>query len=76
MAGTGVGMTFYNAIDVNLTAAVPVFSNGTMKKSFTYPMYGLSFDIQFVEYLEALNRKREANQTQKRLAEAASVSNN
>lgn len=76
MAGTGVGMTFYNALDVNLTAAVPVFSNGTMKKSFTYPMYGLSFDIQFVEYLEALNRKREANQTQKRLAEAASVSNN
>lgn len=71
LVGTGLGITFVNALDLNLTASIPIFSDRSFKSSFDYPLLSLNFDIRFTEYLNRLQKKREANRNQKNLAKAA-----
>jgi hypothetical protein len=71
LVGTGLGLTFVNALDLNLTAAVPIFSDRSFSSSFDYPLLSLNFDIRFTEYLNRLQKKRDANRNQKNLAKAA-----
>lgn len=71
LVGTGLGLTFVNALDLNLTASVPIFSDRSFGTSFEYPLLSLNFDIRFTEYLNRLQKKREANRNQKNLANAA-----
>ena len=66
----GTGITFYNALDFNVSLGVPLFEKGGLKKMFTYPFINAGFDIQFTEYLSAVNKKRKSNKTQKQLTKA------
>lgn len=51
--GTGLGLTFFNGLDLNVSYAVP-FEN-TFKDGFL----SLGFDIRITEYLTALKRKKD-----------------
>jgi hypothetical protein len=70
LIGTGLGITFYNSLDLNFTASVPIFSDRTLSKSFEYPLYSINFDIRIGEYFERLSKKRSDKATQKNLAKA------
>lgn len=70
MFGTGIGLTFYNGLDLNVSVGIPLLSNHPLSRSFDYPYINVGFDIQFAEYYSRLMKKRNDNQTQKRLAGA------
>lgn len=70
LIGTGVGITFFNALDLNLTYGVPIFSDSDFGKSFDNSFFNLGFDIQFIEYYKRLREKQKTNKLQKQLIEA------
>lgn len=69
MVGCGIGLTFYNALDMNLTVSTPLMPNDT--KNNLRAIVGLGFDIQFTEYYQRLNEKRKASKTTKIIQEAS-----
>lgn len=68
--GIGLGLGFFNNLDLSISGAVPIISNQSFSNSFQYPLISLNFDIRFNEYLQRLGEKRKASQTQKALAKA------
>ncbi len=70
LVGAGLGLTFYNNLNMNITYGKPLLSNVSFAKAPTY--WGVGFDIDFIEYFNRLTEKRNANRTQKRLLEAQS----
>lgn len=70
IVGSGFGLTFYNALDVNLTIGLPLQSGLNFKQNFAISrsFIGLGFDIQFAEYINHLGKKRKNNLNQKRLS--------
>ncbi|MGC3946352.1 MAG: hypothetical protein QM762_17840 [Chryseolinea sp.] len=70
MIGIGPGITFSNALDLNISYAIPLFSSEKLATSFDTPFINVGFDIQFVEYYNRMREKQKANKTQKRLANA------
>jgi len=70
MVGTGIGLTFYNALDFNICYGVPIFPNSDFQKSINNNFINIGFDIQFLEYYNRLQEKRKANQTQKQISKA------
>lgn len=70
LAGAGLGFTFFNGLDINFTMGKPILpAQRVFSKTVPY-YFNLGFDIQFVEYIDRVNRKRKDSQTQKRLAQA------
>ena len=65
---TGVGVTFYNALDFNIAFGVPI--RGGFTDWGVYPFINVGFDIQFTEYLSALNKKRKTSRNIKKLSAA------
>ncbi len=53
LSGIGLGITFYNSLDFNLTCSMP-FTN----QPFNKLLFGVAFDIKIGEYLNALNKNR------------------
>jgi len=51
--GLGVGCSFYNNLDFNITASIPINNN-----PFETPMFGVSFDVKIGEYFSELNKMR------------------
>ncbi len=70
MLGIGTGLTFSNALDLNLSWGIPIFPDKGFDASFQNSFINLGFDIQFIEYYERLMNRRRAQQTEKRLIEA------
>lgn len=70
LIGAGLGVTFYNALDFNVTYGVPIFSDSDFNKSFNNSFINVGFDIQFIEYYNRLQAKRSANKTQKKISQA------
>lgn len=70
LIGGGIGITFTNSLDLNLTMGMPLLQSQTIKESSKYWYAGIGFDIQFGEYLNRLNQKRQAARTQKILTNA------
>jgi hypothetical protein len=70
LVGVGVGITFFNDLDVNVSWGKTILNS----KSFTDPsvpsFFNVGFDIQFIEYYDRLNKKRKATQIQKKIASA------
>lgn len=68
--GSGIGLTFYNALDLNLTIGLPLQSNLDFNQNFAISrsFIGLGFDIQFAEYINHLGQKRKNKLSQKRLS--------
>lgn len=68
--GTGIGIGFFNNLDLSFTTAIPLASNLKFHDSIKYALFSINFDIRFNEYFQRLNEKRKAAQTQKALAKA------
>lgn len=70
LLGLGLGVTFYNALDFNVSYGIPIFPDRGISNSFDNSFLNIGFDIQFIEYYNRLRAKQSANKTQKQLAEA------
>ncbi|WP_375562289.1 hypothetical protein ACE193_06995 [Bernardetia sp. OM2101] len=70
IVGFGTGLTFYNALDLNISYGIPILPNSGFKKSFSNGFVSIGFDIQFIEYYQRLREKQKANRTQKQLIKA------
>lgn len=72
LVGAGLGVTFFNDLDLNISVGTPVVKNKAfLDKELPY-YFNIGFDIQFIEYFNRLSEKRKDNQTQKKLSEASS----
>jgi lysophospholipase L1-like esterase len=73
--GYGIGITFYNALDLNLTMGYPIRDNLSFSQNFAVDSsyIGIGFDIQFIEYFNRLTEKRKNAQIQKNLASQNNV---
>ncbi len=69
--GTGIGLTFFNNLDFNVSVASPILSSkAEYAANDKLPlMFNTGFDIQFGEYMQKLNEKRKRKQQQKAVAE-------
>lgn len=67
--GSGVGITFSNALDLNFTASFPVLNDRALKSSYKNSLYSVGFDIQFSEYFKRLGEKRRSKQLQNAISE-------
>lgn len=67
LTGVGAGTSFYNGLDVNLFYATPILPTESFDLSLSRrQLFGFSIDIKFMEYIEALRKKRaEAKATNK-----------
>lgn len=70
LVGVGVGITFFNDLDFNVSWGRPILNNKSFNDSSVPSFFNVGFDIQFIEYYDRLNQKRKANQIQKKLAQA------
>jgi hypothetical protein len=70
LVGVGVGVTFFNDLDFNVSWGRPILNNKSFNDSSVPSFFNVGFDIQFIEYYDRLNQKRKANQIQKKLAQA------
>jgi hypothetical protein len=71
LVGVGVGVTFFNDLDFNVSWGRPILNNKSFNDSSVPSFFNVGFDIQFIEYYDRLNQKRKANQIQKKLSQAA-----
>lgn len=74
LLGIGLGITFFNDLDFNLSVGTPLVKDKSFRASGVPDFFSIGFDIQFIEYYNRLQQKRRANQTQKKLSEAAKKS--
>jgi hypothetical protein len=72
LLGVGVGLTFFNDLDFNLSVGTPLVKDKSFRASGVPDFFSFGFDIQFIEYYSRLQQKRKASQTQKKLTQAAS----
>jgi hypothetical protein len=60
----GLGLTFFNQLDLNVTAGIPVNANA----GEATPLFlNFGFDIRFDEYLQALNERRQQRRYERRV---------
>lgn len=69
MVGAGFGLTFYNSLDLNITAGIPIIKSNSIENSFQSWFIGLGFDFPFSEYIKRLSDKRENNKNKKLIAD-------
>lgn len=61
--GVGLGVQFYNNLNFNVSGVFPVYQDNKFK--FQKGLINLGFDIYFVEYITALNKKRKQKKAEK-----------
>lgn len=72
--GTGLGVSFFNGLDINFSAAVS--SEKFFNTSSTPVFLNLGFDIKIFEYLEALSEKQKLKKQEKLKADVLSIEDN
>lgn len=60
LLGAGLGFSFSNALDFNLSAAMPILPDRSFNSSYKNPMLNIGFDVQISEYLSRVNKKKKA----------------
>lgn len=75
MLGVGLGITFFNGLDMNFCVGRPLQKDRGFFTGGNPTFLNVGFDIQFVEYIDRLNKKRQDNQTQKRISDAVTSQN-
>ncbi len=66
MVGGGLGLTFFNRLDLNATAGVPI----NTAPGQPAPLFlNVGFDIRFDEYLQALSDRRRQRRYERRIEE-------
>jgi hypothetical protein len=58
LVGAGVGITFINSLDANLSFAVPILNDRSLKSAFQTRLFNLGFDVQIGEYLSRIGKKK------------------
>ncbi len=76
LVGVGVGITFMNDLDFNVSWGKAIPSNQKFNGPNNPTFINIGFDIQFTEYLARLNKRRKHNHTQKQLLKAAEIAKN
>ncbi len=69
MIGFGTGVTFYNALDFNVSIGIPLLENGGFKEMTNNPFLSFGFDIQIAEYLKEVGKKRRNKKINNQLSE-------
>ena len=67
LVGFGTGVTFYNALDFNVSIGIPLLDSGGFQAMTDNAFLGFGFDIQIGEYLKEINKKRKINKRSKQL---------
>lgn len=69
MVGTGLGLTFFNSLDMNLSFNFPQKKEKSFKENFSFKtsIISLGFDIPINEYLSKLQTSRKQNQSNKKM---------
>lgn len=73
LIGAGLGFSFFNGLDFNLSAGIPIISNQPI--GFQNYYYGFGFDIQFIEYYKRLKQKNDNKKYQEKISKAKSTAN-
>ncbi|MBV6652504.1 MAG: hypothetical protein KI786_02035 [Mameliella sp.] len=64
MIAGGLGLTFFNQLDLNATVGIPIEATADQSS----PLFlNVGFDIRFDEYLQALNERRRQRRYEKRV---------
>lgn len=69
MIGTGLGISFFNSLDFNVTAGFPILRKGDSGKN---GFIGFGFDFPFTEYIKRLSEKNRDKKNKELIAEVAS----
>lgn len=69
LVGAGIGITFFNNLDLNFTYGTFVLQDEKIFSADVPKFYSVGLDIQFTEYLERLGAKRKESQNQKLLSD-------
>ena len=65
MVGYGAGLSFYNGLDANIFIAHPLLSKEKFAQSLQRrQLIGFALDIKFMEYIEAIRKKRAEEKSQ------------
>ena len=75
LLGGGLGVSFFNGLDFNVTAATPVSENFKTINNKRAWLFSIGFDIQFTEYLSRYNKKRRESRQAAAITEAIDSSN-
>lgn len=70
MLAAGVGITFYNDLDFNISYGKPLIGNVSYFSKQNPSFVNIGFDIQFIEYYNRMNDRRKSNKVQKQLLNA------
>ncbi len=70
MLAAGLGITFFNDLDLNISYGKPLIGNVSYFSKQNPSFFNVGFDIQFIEYFDRLNKKRQSNKVQKQLLNA------
>jgi len=70
LIGGGLGLTFFNGLDFNITASTPVLNKSNENGNINPWLFSAGFDIQFTEYITQLNKKRKEQKQAKNIAKA------
>ena len=58
MVGLGTGVTFYNALDFNVSVGMPLLEKGGFNEMKNNLFLNFGFDFQITEYLKEVGKKR------------------
>jgi len=67
LVGFGTGVTFYNALDFNVSIGIPLLETGGFSAMKDNAFLSFGFDIQIGEYLKEVGKKRKARKQNKQL---------
>lgn len=71
IVGVGGGVTFFNNLDLNVSWGLPIsVSPGENGKLLYNSFLNIGFDIQFIDYITALDKKRRENKRARLLVKA------
>lgn len=69
--GGGVGVSFFNSLDLSLTSGIPILKSGTLRDSFRHRYIGIGLDFPFDEYIKRLSERNRDYKNKKLLAETS-----
>ena len=67
LIGVGTGVTFFNALDFNISVGLPLLENGGFTAMKKNAFIGFGFDIPIGEYLKEVGKKRKERKLRKQL---------
>ncbi len=69
--GLGLGITFFNDLDFELSTGIPVIEGQEFRENFNHGFVSIGFDIRFIDYFNRLQKKRRQQKSQERLQNLA-----